>query len=276
MKPGYNPVRRNRNIGTAKQGHGTNNRLVIPRAGSGERDWTEQLKRHRRISGTRFSRGIPFIVEKTRGACIHACSVADISHVLANIPSDDLAGLAAIVLRQPTRKQMLLNPVWGRLVYSADFGSPTGRSVATGPAIILEAVDCNASYDWPTALDPQDMQELERLRDDGHAISRQGHRHTFSMTPDSVRATQLYRTLLHEIGHWVNYQEAVLRPARAAGTDVSPFSKAYFSRPKAEREAFAHRYADTMRARLTKFGIIPFDRIETLADTAGLSENPPS
>jgi len=30
MRPGWNPVRRSRNIGTARQGHGENNRMVIP------------------------------------------------------------------------------------------------------------------------------------------------------------------------------------------------------------------------------------------------------
>lgn len=30
MRPGWNPTRRNRNQGTAKRGHGQNNRMVIP------------------------------------------------------------------------------------------------------------------------------------------------------------------------------------------------------------------------------------------------------
>ncbi|CAN7504086.1 hypothetical protein LJR118_003525 [Acidovorax sp. LjRoot118] len=30
MRPGWNPVRRNRNIGTPAQGHGEDNRLTIP------------------------------------------------------------------------------------------------------------------------------------------------------------------------------------------------------------------------------------------------------
>jgi hypothetical protein len=34
--------------------------------------------------------------------------------------------------------------------------------------------------------------------------------------------------------------------------------------PLDERESFAHRYAETMRAHLTRFGIIPFDRIVPL------------
>jgi hypothetical protein len=30
QRPGWNPVRRNRNVGTAKQGRGRDNRMVIP------------------------------------------------------------------------------------------------------------------------------------------------------------------------------------------------------------------------------------------------------
>ena len=46
MRRGWNPVRRNRNIGTAAPGHGENNRLVIPwrglrRDGLREADFVE-------------------------------------------------------------------------------------------------------------------------------------------------------------------------------------------------------------------------------------------
>ncbi|MGD0863919.1 MAG: hypothetical protein ABSA49_00040 [Rhizomicrobium sp.] len=129
---------------------------------------------------------------------------------------------------------------------------------------MLEAIDCSAKLKWRSALDPDDQAELARLRNDGHRVSREGHHYVLSMTPKSVRATQLYRTLLHEIGHWVDYLEKVERPtARGAGEHVK-LSAAYFRRPNQEREAFAHRYADAIRERLMKLGVLPFDPIANL------------
>ncbi len=81
------------------------------------------------------------------------------------------------------------------------------------------------------------------------------------MTPASVRATQLYRTLLQEIGHWVDFNEKVLAPALLCKVELELLSEAYFSRPYEEREAFAHNYAEARKAHLTKFGIIPFEHI---------------
>jgi len=202
-----------------------------------------------------------FVVEENHGACVHACTIEDIRHVLTNIPLTDWEGLDTFVLRQPTRKQRLLRPVWGRMFYCADLGLPGRRAIRLGPAIMLEAVDCSAKFKWLSALDPDDQAELERLKNDGHRINREGHHFTFTMTPTAVRATQLYRTLLHEIGHWVDYLEKVERPAKAGAGQYEELSEAYFRRPNQEREAFAHRYADATRERLMKFGVLPFDPI---------------
>ena len=46
----------------------------------------------------------------------------------------------------------------------------------------------------------------------------------------------------------------------SGGTRES-LERAYFARPKAEREAFAHRYAKEARKRLASKGVIPFDQI---------------
>lgn len=261
MRPGFDPTRRNRNIGTVRRGHGQDNRLVIPAPCGAERQWTEQLGPHRQIKRMVGSRKVLFLVEDCHGGCGHACSIDDVVHVLAHIPSDDWRGLYTFVFRQPTRKQRILRPVWGRLSYSADLGLPGRKAFRQGPAVTLEAIDPHVRLAWSTALDPQDQAELERLRADGHEIRQEGRRHIFSMSPDSVRTTLLYRTLLHEIGHWVDFLEKVERPAAAGVGDHAALSDAYFSRPKGEREVFAHRYADAMRARLVKFGIIPFDRL---------------
>jgi hypothetical protein len=270
MKPGFNPVRRNRNIGTSKQGHGQDNKLVIPTTVCGhERRWAEQLGPHRLFQHSVAGRGVIFVVEETSGGCDHACTVEDIRHVLANIPMADWSGLDTFVLRQSTQKQRALHPIWGRLFYSADLGLPGRATVRLGPAVMLEAMDPAAKFRWSTSLSPQGLDELERLRTDGHEISRTGRTLVFSMTAASIRATQLYRTLLHEIGHWVDYLEKVERPAGDDDTRHAELSQAYFARPKDEREAFAHRYADAMRARLIKLGVLPFDLMPLLGPSRG-------
>jgi hypothetical protein len=78
---------------------------------------------------------------------------------------------------------------------------------------------------------------------------------------DSVRSTQLYRTLLHEIGHHVDYSH----------------SKGEFARkPASEKETFAHKYAYKLRAQLEKRGVIPFERMfsakQLQSDTLRISD----
>lgn len=261
MRAGYNPVRRSRNIGQAKQGHGQNNRLVIPDICADHRIWTERLGPHVVIRRTVNGREAVFVVEDTFGGCRHHCTVDDVARVLAAVPLSDWDELDTFVLRQSTKKQRLLRPAWGRLYYSADLGLPGRKAVRFGPAVVLEAIDCDAKLEWSTSLDPDDQQELERLREDGHRVEREGRRHRILMTSESVRVTQLYRTLLHEIGHWVDWLEKVERRLDAGRENYDELRDAYFARPRDEREAYAHRYAGETRERLARFGLIPFEPI---------------
>lgn len=159
------------------------------------------------------------------------------------------------------REKRLLGPVWGRMFCDANLGFRGSSIVKSGPAIFLEACGVGDIIDWPTSLDSEDAAELDRLRLDGHDVSRVGKKHLVSPSLDAVRATQLYRTLLHEIGHWRDWLEKVEMPSDQ-GEDYSTLYDRYFARPKSEREAFAHRYADNLRATLEKKGVIPFPRIE--------------
>jgi hypothetical protein len=261
MRAGFDATRRSRDIGAKKQGHGGDNRLVIPAPCHSERPWTEQLGPHRQEPRLVRGRDILFLVEETSGGCIHACSVADVSHVLANTPTADWSGLKTVVLRQSTRKQRLLRPAWGRLYYSAELGLPGQSAIRTGPVLVLEAIDCGADLEWPLSLSPRDRAELDRLRADGHHVRQERRCHRVSMTPDSVRATQLYRTVPHEIGHWVDFVEQVLTPAASGADTRGSLSEAYFARPYEEREAYAHQYAEARKAHLMKFGVIPFERV---------------
>jgi hypothetical protein len=120
IKPGHNPVRRNRNIGTARQGHGQNNRLVIPSICAGERHWAETLHAHHIVLQRIRSHDITFIIEACRRPFTHACSIEDVEHVLSHVPLEDWGDIETFVLRQSTRKQCMLRRAWGCIYYSAD------------------------------------------------------------------------------------------------------------------------------------------------------------
>jgi hypothetical protein len=105
MRNGYNPTRRNRNIGTAKQGRGQNNRLTIPSICHDERIWWGQLGKSREVRRSVAGRELLFIVEETRTDSLHACTVDDICQLLGNVAAEDWEGLGIFVLRQPTRNR---------------------------------------------------------------------------------------------------------------------------------------------------------------------------
>jgi hypothetical protein len=260
MPAHYNSTRRNRNIGTFKQGHGANNRMVIPKLAAAYRGCTAEIGSHAKINRTVNGRDITFIVEQTTGGCNHACTVDDIQFILSYVPTADWVGLNTFVLRQPTRKGRMLNPVWGRLFYHADLVFGGSSIVKSGPTLFLEACKIDRPIKWSTSLDRETGDELDRLRADGHRIDRIGKQYVISMDLASIRATQLYRTLLHEIGHWFDWLEKVETPS-AHGEDFSAVLDRYFARPQNEREAFAHRYADNLRDILSGNRVIPFERI---------------
>ena len=258
MNTGHNPTRRSRNIGTAKQGHGQDNRLVVPESRHSLRIYWADLKEYSVVIRTINFHTLHIIVEKTRDDACHACTVDDITSFLWHIPPADLAAVELIVLRQPTRKQTTLESVWGRAVFCVEIGAHIG------PAVMLEAMTPDKPFRWSKSLAPDEQRELERLREDGHNISETRHNYVITPSLEAIRATQLYRTLPHEIGHQVDY--------RAYPYDDDG-NTAWDNKPSADKEAFAHRYADTLRRELKKQGIIPFPRQlnpETIA-LAGLN-----
>lgn len=246
MNSGKDATRRNRNIGTAKRGHGQNNKLVIPICAPGYGRHYENLKNFKTVLRDINGAQVTFIVEQTRADSYHACTVDDIAHMLRQIPFPDLAGVELIVLRQPKRKEEILNSVWGRWVREIEIG-PYG-----GSALILESVTLSKPVRWTKSLAPDFQMELERLRADGHEITTTKRYHIISVSLESVRSTQLYRTLLHEIGHHV---------------DNSRNPKAFDGKIANEKESFAHQYADRIREELSQKKIIPFERILDLEST---------
>ena len=262
--PGHNPTRRNRNIGTAKSGHGQNNRMSIPEVAHGKNTFWERIDDAREVARIVINRTIKFYVQQTRADCVHACTVDDIAHLFLHIPSEDWEGIGAVLLRQPRRKEQILASVWGRLAYAADFTNKNGRVVYSGPAIVLEAVNPFMPVKFGRGLSVGSMDELDRLRSDGHKI-KSDRDHTIQPSLTSCRATQLYRTILHELGHWVDFLEKVERPfAGSDGElqgDLYPrLLNTFHRRPDKEKEQFAHAYAERMRRKLTALQVIPFDR----------------
>ena len=258
MQSHRNPTRRNRNIGTSKQGHGQNNSLVIPERSDG-RYWLSSIGECQIEDHVIANRSVRFIVERNALGCVHPCSIQDVIWMLKSLPQSDWAGLDTIVFRQPTRKQLILSPVWGRLLYFSEVTTAKGQRLASGPAIFFDAILPDETIKWSTSLDPDDSKEVERLTEDGHQVERSGRKFNITVSTRSARNTQLYRTLLHEVGHWFDWLSKVEEPA-TKGEDWEMLERSYFSRPKAEREAFAHRYADETRELLTSKGIIPFDK----------------
>ena len=249
-----NPTRRNRNIGTSKQGHGMDNNLVIPKAWPDDRVFWEVLKNPVAVKRNIGESEITFLVEATRPECFYPCSIDDIATVLEHVPSEHLDGLDLIILRQPTKKQSVVSSVWGRFLYYAVPGQYSGT------AICIEAHDLSEKDVWSKSLTPFDQKELERLANDGHQIRSDRRGHEIVRTADSVRNTVLFRTLLHEVGHYVDWLESVLWPCSKIDdpAEDEQTSQAFDTKPSKEREEFAHKYADQLSAKLRKKGLIPF------------------
>ncbi len=188
-----------------------------------------------------------FITEELNEGYIHACEIGMLLRVLALFPAEDLKGLGAILLRQPTRKQDVLEPAWGRLTYFADVGVANQKPVYEGPLVTLEAQKVGQALEWPKSLGPDGQRELKRLREDGHNVVNERRRYRFMLTLLGARHTQLMRTLPHEVGHWVDYLQKVVRPTDNGEGDWDALRDRYFQRSSAERESFAHRYADEFR-----------------------------
>jgi hypothetical protein len=107
---------------------------------------------------------------------------------------------------------------------------------------------------------PDDVEELERLRGDGHSVSG-GRRWKIQSSLGSIRSTQLFRTLPHEVGHHVQYDREV---RLAAGGDPGAYEALedrYFTKPQREKEDFAHRHAREFVERLSAERRVPFPRI---------------
>lgn len=248
-----NPTRRNKNIGTKKQGYGQNNKNVISDRWSDTSVYWERLEDYILVNRQINEKEYKFLVERTRKTSIHPCTVDDIEKLLSWLNEEDLEGLNLIVFRQPKRKEELLNPVWGRLNYFVEIDEHEGA------AIMLESYDMTRKIKWSKSLKVEDKKEFERLKSDGHEIRETKRENIIIPTINGLRNTMLYRTFIHEVGHYVEYLEKVKRPSKANGD--YDFWTDYDRIPSQEKETFAHTYASKVGIDLRTKGLIPFERI---------------
>lgn len=200
-------------------------------------------------------REVTVFYEKPKKGFSFGCTPEDVVHLLSLIPGVDVRLIDIIVFRQPTRKQARLSSVWGRLLHFARIRK------SVGSAIYLEAQEVGLNIRWPKKLSLVDQAELDRLRLDGHKFSECKRYFTTKLTEQAIRNTLLYRTLLHELGHWVQYERDILNESSALSDDPDVSYQLYFAQPNQQRESFAHRYADEMRKKLQNLGVIPFESI---------------
>ncbi|WP_346912378.1 hypothetical protein [uncultured Roseibium sp.] len=249
--PVWKPERRNRNIGTAASGHGQSNRMRIPESrqdSSG--NWSSYYERIRPDFVKDYRIGddtIKILYEKPRDGFSSGCSPEDVVHLLSMLPDDEHRFLDYVVFRQPTRKQCQQHPVWGRLIYQADIGN------LFGSAIFLEAQELGSKMRWSHKLDIEDKAEFERLNEDGHVFEKTKRHSISQLTETALRNTVLYRTLLHELGHWQHYENDVL-----AQEDMDLAADLYFAKPSVEKEQYAHGYAEKWAKTLRSKNLIPF------------------
>lgn len=264
QRPPWDPTRRSRTIGTPAQGHGADNKMVVPDRDSILRRLADPRFVEVEVAGAVRS----VVVERTRPGAMHACTVDDIVEMLEQVDAAHLVDLDLIVLRQPTRKQESLEPVWGSLRYYLQIGRHAGG------ALILDAVPDTVVVHFDRKMTPDQQAELDRLQQSGAKVVETRRAIDLAYSPAAARDVQLYRTVLHEIGHWVDYLEKVEIPSDQPGGDWDRLWERYWQRPTREREAFAHRYADETGAALRATGAIPFDRRDGQARMTELGLRP--
>jgi hypothetical protein len=225
----YNPTRRNRNIGTAKQGHGANNKQVIPFVN--RKRFFENLDHIEPEFVQKGDQKVTLLTQALRKGYAYPCTHQEIIDLLVQ-KQIDFSLIDFIVLRQPTVKEEALSPVWGRAVFDFNY---RGR---VGSAIVIEAYQTGGKLKWPKKLSFQEQLEFKRLQEDGHTFAGDGRHWTAVLDIDAVRSTVLGWTVLHEVGHLHHFQSFI-------DTYPGPLGqakKAYWAVSHNEREKEADRF----------------------------------
>ncbi len=254
------PTRRNRNIGTAKQGHRRQSENKVPRR------WADTIFQWNRdvesqvVERTVHGRCLPIRVERTRPDCFHACTPDDVAQLLNLLPealvsaSELLPRIDGVVLRQATRKEDRSSPAWARLGHLDEIRGELGE------VLILDAQVLPLIVEFGKSLGPEAQRWFRERRQVAtrHETTRRSHRLHFDL--EAVRRMQLYHSIPHEYGHWLDAFTTVYRPALVEDEDFDELWKRYWSRSTEERERFADEVSLGLREELETAGTIPFDR----------------
>ena len=256
MPATWRSERRNRNIGTAASGHSADNAMRVPESRSdrygNDSSFCERWNVADVIDVSIDDQPVKILFEEPRTGFTYGCSPADVIVILQAVGGFMPLLPDFIVFRQPTRKQAMLNPVWGRLRYSTEFDGETGI------AIVLEAQPLGGKLKRSKRMGLEDRAEFERLVADGHRFSASKQFFEAELNEQAVRNTILYRTLLHELGHLIDFYEKVLNEKTALDSDGARAFDLYQACPASEREHSAHAFADAIATTLKANGVIPF------------------
>jgi hypothetical protein len=100
---------------------------------------------------------------------------------------------------------------------------------------------------------------LDRLRQDGHIVRFDGKKYLVESNSTSLRNTVLFRTILHEVGHYVDWTQSINKSIAAADPlEEARIDREHDTKPMLTKENFAHQYAGSMAEELRKNGKIPF------------------
>lgn len=245
--------RRNRNIGTPLSGRGKDNRNVIPERWTDLSPYWQTLQSPVVVQREVHGNPVSFVVEPVRSGSAHACTVDDVCEVFRLLPKHHVRYISLVVMRQPTRRQETLAPVWGRLGYWSEICG------LEGPGIYLEARSAPSSDKWPKSLTPDQQRELSRLAEDGHVIEKGKRGYVIHSTFESIRNTQIYRSVPHEVGHYVDY--LTFDAGKGIEHGGQEFWDLYGAKPGKDKEDFAHRYADEFRELMKSTGNFPFRQL---------------
>lgn len=258
----FNPGKKNRNFGTKKRGRGQDNRHVIPE--SFFRDWKsyyEKLGDYRAFDLPTLHGSLRFLVEVPREDFYHAVTPEDVVHLISALSKEHTSDLEIVVFRQPTRRQLLLSPVWGRLVYFTEIDEHEGL------AIYLEAVPHPNTWTNSKSVGPDAAKEYARLEALGVDVRYEKRAIRISPSPAATRNVQLYHSIPHELGHLDDdrrHRRFSLDDAEEAALEserrIDEGTPHYEQKTAAEREVYAHRFSDERRAELREAGRIPFER----------------
>ncbi len=253
---GWRPARRNKKTGTSDQGFKNRNTFRISTSWADSRPFWEKVKNPvilpQNIGGHKFA----LVVEPVLADFKYYVTVDDLLQIVAEVPKREREDITAFVFRQPKRKERIFSNTWGRLAYFAEFGE------YGGPSVIIESQPEKTEFKTTKHVTPDHQKELDKLEEEGHKITRGRNCNIIKSPPEAKRNTQLYRTILHEIGHYVQYMQDVNMPSDYGdGENWQGLHDEYFARPSLDKEYFAEKYAEEIRERLMFAGIVPFSPI---------------